>query len=75
MSAGLTWNLTDKLGFQASYMYDEAAPSLANLGSPMVATYNVSVYDFVKSQTVLATLSPAAIRRWSRNIATISSWG
>lgn len=56
MSAGLTWNLTDKLGFQASYMYDEAAPSLANLGSPMVATYNVSVYDFVKSQTVLATV-------------------
>ncbi|NOW44008.1 outer membrane receptor protein involved in Fe transport [Novosphingobium sp. SG751A] len=55
-SAGLTWNVTDKLGFQASYMYDEAAPSLSNLGSPLVATYNVSVYDFVKSQTVLATV-------------------
>ncbi|NKJ02067.1 TonB-dependent receptor [Novosphingobium sp. SG707] len=55
-SAGLTWNVTDKLGLQASYLYDEAAPSLSNLGSPLVATYNVSVYDFVKSQTVLATV-------------------
>lgn len=77
-SAGLTWNLTDKLGFQASYMYDEAAPSLSNLGSPLVATYNVSVYDFVKSQTVLATVitggNSALVREHRNDIKLGMNW-
>ncbi|WJS97762.1 TonB-dependent receptor [Novosphingobium humi] len=77
-SAGLTWNVTDKLGFQASYLYDEAAPSLSNLGSPLVATYNVSVYDFVKSQTVLATVitggNPALVREHRNDIKLGMNW-
>lgn len=77
-SAGLTWNVTDKLGFQASYLYDEAAPSLSNLGSPLVATYNVSVYDFAKSQTVLATVitggNPALVREHRNDIKLGMNW-
>mgnify|MGYP002145477095 CR=1 FL=1 len=33
-SAGLTWGLTDKLNLQASYIVNQAAPSLAQTGAP-----------------------------------------
>ncbi|HWU04681.1 MAG TPA: TonB-dependent receptor, partial [Novosphingobium sp.] len=54
-SAGLTWNLTPKLGLQGSYFYSEAAPSLSNLGAPVTATQNVSAYDYVTGKSVLVT--------------------
>ncbi len=55
-SGGLTWNVTKKLGLQGSYVYSEAAPSLSALGAPLVTTQNVSTYDFVTGQSVLATI-------------------
>jgi iron complex outermembrane receptor protein len=69
-NGGLNWNITTKLGLQGSYLYSEAAPSLSNLGSPLVVTYNASVYDFVKQQTVLATVTTggnSALQRERRN--------
>ena len=55
-SAGVTWNPTSKLGFQASYIVEEAAPSLSQLGSPSVLSYNVSTYDFTRGETALVTV-------------------
>ena len=54
-SGGATWGLTEKLNLQATYIYNETAPSLANLGSPNTTTYNASVYDFTTGKTVLVT--------------------
>jgi iron complex outermembrane recepter protein len=50
---GVNWNLFDNLGITASYIGEEAAPSLANLGNPQLLTPNVSVYDFTRGETVL----------------------
>ncbi|MDE2435916.1 MAG: TonB-dependent receptor [Sphingomonadales bacterium] len=56
-SAGVTWSPTGRLGLQASYIVNEAAPSLAQLGNPQTLTLNVPVYDFVTGKTVLATVA------------------
>ena len=50
LSAGLTWNVTDSLGFQASYIVNEVAPTLSQLGIPQTLTYNVPIYDFASNR-------------------------
>ncbi len=55
-SAGLTWNPTSKLSVQASYIVNEAAPSLSQLASPQVQSFNVTTYDFVRGETALVTV-------------------
>ncbi len=55
IGSGLTWKPTDKWTLSATYIGTEVAPTLANLAAPRVTTPNVSVYDFVLGQTVLAT--------------------
>lgn len=55
-TAGLAWKPTDRLSFQASYIWREAAPSLSQLGDPVVTEFNVPVYDFTAGESVLATI-------------------
>lgn len=55
-STGLTWSPTPKLNFQASYFVDAAAPTLAQLGSPEVQSFNRTVYDFTRGETALVTI-------------------
>ncbi len=55
--AGLSWSPTDKVSFQASYIASEAAPELTDLGAPTVITPGVSLYDFVRGETVLASVT------------------
>jgi iron complex outermembrane receptor protein len=56
-SAGLTWKPTEKLTLQASYLVNEAAPSLTQLGAPQIVTFNVPVYDFARGETALVTVT------------------
>ncbi len=56
-SAGLTWGLTDKFNLQASYIVNEKAPTLAELGNPQVVTFNVPVFDFTRGETALVTIT------------------
>lgn len=55
-SGGATWGITSTLSFQASYLFKQVAPTLANLGAAQTITYNQSVYDFTRGQSVLATV-------------------
>jgi len=77
-SGGLTWNFTKKFSLQGSYVYSEAAPSLANLGSPLVANFNVLTYDFTKGQSTLATIitggNPALLRERRNDIKLGMNW-
>ena len=77
-SAGLTWNPTERLGFQASYIVNEVAPSLTLLGSPQTLTYNVPVYDFASGQTVLATVigggNADLLKEQRRDIKLAANW-
>lgn len=54
--AGLSWSPAEKLTLQASYIASEAAPGLTDLGAPTVVTPGVSLYDFVRGETVLASV-------------------
>ncbi|MBV1688115.1 TonB-dependent receptor [Novosphingobium sp. G106] len=55
-SAGLNWMPTSKLDFSASYIVNQAAPTLNQLGNPTQLSSNVVVYDFTTGQTALVTI-------------------
>ena len=77
-SAGLTWAPTEKLNFQASYIVNEAAPSLGNLGNPQIITDNVLVYDFATGQNALVTLisggNPNLRKEQQRDLKLSANW-
>ena len=77
-SAGVTWSPTDTLSFQASYLVNEAAPSLSQLGSPAIQTFNVPVYDFTRNTTALVTVTsggnPNLSKEKQRDIKLSASW-
>ena len=77
-STGLTWNPTDRLGLQASYIVNEVAPSLSQLGLPLTQTFNVPVYDFTTGQTVLATVigggNPDLVKEQQRDLKLSANW-
>jgi hypothetical protein len=77
-NAGLTWNPTGTLSFQASYLVEDAAPGLSQLGAPTILTYNVPVYDFVNSTTSLVTVTsggnPGLVKEKQRDIKLSATW-
>ncbi|MFM5884854.1 MAG: TonB-dependent receptor, partial [Novosphingobium sp.] len=77
-SAGLTWKPTERLGLQASYIVNEVAPSLSQLGLPQTQTFNVPVYDFTTGQTVLATVigggNPDLVKERQRDLKLSANW-
>ena len=50
---GFTWQPTETLRLLFSYIGEEAAPSISNLGSPIIVTPNVPIFDFTTGQSVL----------------------
>ncbi len=77
-SLGLNWSPFDNLDLQATYIRAEVAPSLANLGNPLVETLNVPVFDFVNGETVLATVisggNPALLAETQRDWKFSANW-
>ena len=77
-SAGLTWSPVEGLGLQASYLVNEAAPGLAQLGNPQTVTFNVPVYDFTRGETVLATVTgggnPSLRKERQRDLKFGANW-
>jgi TonB-dependent receptor-like protein len=55
IGAGLSWSPAPRLNFNASWTREEGAPSLQQLGDPLVETPGVSFFDFTTGQTVLVT--------------------
>lgn len=77
-SAGLTWAPTEKLSFQASYIVNEAAPSLSQLGNPTLLSFNVPVYDFTRGEAVRVTIvnggNPALTAERQRDLKISANW-
>lgn len=77
-SAGLTWSPLSKLTLQASYLVNEAAPSLGQLGDPQILSYNVPVYDFRLGQAALVTIisggNPGLVAEKQRDIKLSANW-
>jgi hypothetical protein len=56
-NAGLNWKPAGKLDLSATYIWREVAPTLIALGAPRIDTFNVPVFDFVRGENVLATVT------------------
>lgn len=55
LGAGLNWSPTPKFSAIASWTREEGAPSLQQLGDPLIETPGVRVFDFATNQNVLVT--------------------
>ncbi len=53
IGAGLNWSPVDRLSFLASWTREEGAPSVSQLGDPILETPETRVFDFTTGQTVL----------------------
>ncbi|MGE3691251.1 MAG: TonB-dependent receptor [Novosphingobium sp.] len=77
-SAGLTWEPTAKLSLQASYLVNQSAPSLSDLGNPTTVTANVPVYDFLRGETALVAVTgggnPNLRREQQRDLKFSATW-
>ncbi|WP_114952628.1 TonB-dependent receptor plug domain-containing protein [Sphingosinicella terrae] len=49
---GLNWTPIDAINMRASVTHEEGAPSMQQLGDPVIATSGVRVLDFVRGETV-----------------------
>jgi len=79
-SAGMTWspfNL-EKLSLSTSYLVNDVAPGLTQLGNPITTTFNVPVFDFARGETVLATIvsggNPALRKERQRDLKFGATW-
>lgn len=77
-NVGLTWNPTGTLSLQASYLVEDAAPTLSQLGAPSILTFNVPVYDFTNAVTSLVTVTtggnPDLVKEKQRDIKLSATW-
>ena len=77
-SAGLTWNPTTKLSLGASYIVNEAAPTLSQLGDPTSISINRPRYDFLRGETVLITTisggNPLLKKERQRDLKFSANW-
>lgn len=79
-SAGLTWSpfRFEKLSLSASYLVNEQAPGLSELGNPIATTFNVPIFDLVRGETVLATVisggNPALLKEKQRDLKFGANW-
>lgn len=53
VGAGVNWTPLDRLTFIASWTRDEGAPSMNQLGDPVLDTPRSRIFDFTTGQTVL----------------------
>ena len=55
LGAGLNWAPAQRLNLTASWTREEGAPSLQQLGDPLIETPNVDIFDFATGETVAVT--------------------
>ncbi|QIL01410.1 TonB-dependent receptor plug domain-containing protein [Sphingomonas sinipercae] len=56
VGAGVNWSPVVRLNFIGSWTREDGAPSVTQLGNPMLTTAGSRVFDFTRGETVLATV-------------------
>ncbi|MEO6433021.1 MAG: TonB-dependent receptor [Sphingomicrobium sp.] len=56
IGAGANWSPIERLNLLTSWSSEEGAPTIHQLGSPILETRDSRIFDFVTGQTVLATV-------------------
>jgi hypothetical protein len=54
---GMNWEPLDGLVFTASAIGEDAAPTIEQLGNPVIVTPNVTTFDFTNGETVLTSIT------------------
>ena len=57
LGAGLNWSPASPLSLIASWTREEGAPSVTQLGDPILETSGTRIFDFTRGETVLATVT------------------
>ena len=77
-SAGLTWAPAQKLSLQATYIVNQSAPSISQLGNPATTIANVPLYDFSRGETVLVGVTsggnPLLRKEQQRDLKLGANW-
>lgn len=77
-SAGLTWAPLEGLGLQASYIVNQSAPAISQLGNPQTQTFNVPLFDFTRGVTSLVTVigggNPLLRKERQRDLKLAGNW-
>ena len=55
VGGGFNWSPVDRLSFLTSWTREEGAPSVSQLGEPLLSTPETRVFDFTTGETVLVT--------------------
>ncbi len=55
IGAGANWSPIDRLNFIGSWTREEGAPTINQLGDPVLVTENTRIFDFTTGQTILVT--------------------
>ncbi|MFL6735259.1 MAG: TonB-dependent receptor [Sphingomicrobium sp.] len=55
LGAGAYWSPVERVNLIASYTREEGAPSLTQLGNPVISTPETRIYDFVRGEDTLVT--------------------
>ena len=55
LGAGANWSPVDRLSFITSWTREEGAPSINQLGDPVIETPDARIFDFTTGETVLVT--------------------
>jgi len=55
LGAGLNWSPVERMSLIASWTREDGAPSINQLGDPLLETPDTPVFDFVTGETVLVT--------------------
>jgi iron complex outermembrane recepter protein len=76
--AGLDWSPIESLSISASIIGDENAPSLSQLGNPLIVTPNVAVFDFTRGESRFVELvsggNPLLISESRRDFKISADW-
>ena len=56
IGAGANWSPVDRLNFITSWTREEGAPSVQQLGNPVIETPDTRIFDFTTGETVRATV-------------------
>ncbi|MBA3525972.1 MAG: TonB-dependent receptor [Sphingomonas sp.] len=62
LGAGANWSPVERLNLIASWTREEGAPSVQQLGNPVLETPGSRVFDFTRGETVLATTTTGGNR-------------
>ena len=75
IGAGANWSLANRLNLIASWNREEGAPTIRQLGDPLLTTPDVRIFDFVLGETAIVTTLTGGNRELQADRRTVFKLG